>query len=103
MYKHVGFLTKRADQPFGEFVDYWRTAHADLARALPGLRRYVINPVDRSEYPNSPVDGFAELWFDSESDAEAAWASPEGVATSADGGAFFAAMSVVNLREITIV
>lgn len=103
MYKHVGFLTKRPHQPFEEFVEYWRTIHADLAQELPGLRRYVLNPVDKRDYPESPVDGFAELWFDSEEAAEQAWASPAGLDTAADAHSFFVGMTIVNLYEITIV
>ncbi|MGY2006340.1 EthD family reductase [Nocardia gipuzkoensis] len=102
-YKHIGFLTKHPDQPFDEFVQYWRTAHADLAKELPGLRKYVLNPIDKSVYPDSPVDGFAELWFDSREAAEVAWASQEGAATSADARGFLAALTVVNLHEIEIV
>jgi len=102
MYKHVGFLTKRAEQPFADFVSYWQTAHADLARQLPGLRRYVLNPIDRTSNPDSPVDGFAELWFDAEADAEAAWTSAAGTATAADAQSFLAGLVVVNLHEITI-
>jgi uncharacterized protein (TIGR02118 family) len=102
MYKHIGFLTKRAEQPFADLVNHWQTAHADLARQLPGLRRYVLNPIDRTAYPDSPVDGCAELWFDADADAEAAWASAAGTATAADAQSFLAGLVVVDLHEITI-
>lgn len=103
LYKHVGLLTKKADTSFTDFVQYWQTTHADLARGLPGLRKYVINPVDRNVYPDSPVDGFSELWFDSEEAAAAAWASDAGKAAAAEGHTFFAQMWIVNLHEIDVV
>ena len=81
-FKHVGFLTKRDDQTLEEFYHHWKTVHSDLARRVPGLRKYVINPIDRTLYPDAPVDGFAEVWFDSLEAAERAWASPEGVQPS---------------------
>ena len=47
-FKHVGFLTKRDDQTLEEFYHHWKTVHSDLARRVSGLRKYVINPIDRT-------------------------------------------------------
>ncbi|KQQ08494.1 EthD family reductase [Rathayibacter sp. Leaf296] len=102
MYKHVGLVTKRPELSYDEFVAYWRGTHADLAKQLPGLRRYVINPIDRRVYPDSPVDGIAELWFDTRGDAEAAWASEAGISTRVDGSSFFGGMAIANLHEIDV-
>lgn len=77
-FKHVGLIVKKADQSFDEFVEYWTKVHAAIAVKVPGLRKYVINPIDREKYPDSPIDGFSELWFDSLEDAQAAFASPVG-------------------------
>lgn len=77
-FKHVGLITKRADMTFEEFVAYWTDVHSAIARDLPGLQRYVINPIDRRLYPDSPIDGFSELWFDSIEAAQTAFASPQG-------------------------
>ena len=49
MSKHVGLVTKRGEISYDEFVTYWRGAHADLAKELPGLRNYVINPIDKRD------------------------------------------------------
>ncbi|TCI96347.1 EthD family reductase [Aeromicrobium sp. IC_218] len=103
MYKHVGLVTKRPEISYEEFVAYWRGAHADFAKGLPGLRKYVINPIDKRLYPDSPVDGFSELWFDSEEDAEAAWVSDAGKATHADGTEFFHSMAITNLHQIDVI
>lgn len=102
-FKHVGFLTKRDDQTLEEFYHHWKTVHSDLARRVPGLRKYVINPIDRTLYPDAPVDGFAEVWFDSLEAAERAWASPEGVATFADVANFIGHLAGANIDEVEIV
>jgi uncharacterized protein (TIGR02118 family) len=60
---------------------HWRTRHAELVRAVPGLRRYVQNhcttgPVgDAAKQP--PYTGLGEVWFDDISAAQAAMATPE--------------------------
>lgn len=64
-FKHVGLITKKAGQSFEEFVAHWLEVHSAIAVKVPGLRKYVINPIDREQYPDSPIDGFSELWFDS--------------------------------------
>ena len=58
MTKRVGFVKRRADLSPEQFQRHWLTAHADLCKQLPNLRRY----------------SFSELWFD---DEPALWASLE--------------------------
>ncbi len=51
-----------------EALTHWRTHHAQLVEAIPGLRRYVQNhcitgPVgDAATQP--PYTGLGEVWFD---------------------------------------
>ncbi|MEB5477814.1 EthD family reductase [Acinetobacter pollinis] len=77
-FKYVSFLYKKDHQTFDEFVSYWTEVHAEIAIKLPKLRKYVINPIDRRQSPESPVDGFCELWFDSLEDADEAFSSSIG-------------------------
>lgn len=98
-FKHVGFITKKADQSFEEFVDYWMNVHSEIAVQVPGLRKYVINPINRNKYPDSPVDGFSELWFDSLEAAEAAFESEAGKKAFADVPDFAADVAVTYLTE----
>lgn len=77
-FKHVGFITRREDQSFAQFIEHWEEVHSRLVLKLPKLRGYVLNPIDREQYPDSPVDGFSELWFDSLEDAKEAFNSPAG-------------------------
>ncbi|MCY1162693.1 hypothetical protein D9M71_15400 [compost metagenome] len=66
-------------QSFEEFVKHWVEIHSEIAIKILGLRSYVTNPIDREKYPDSPIDGFSELWFDSIEDVEKAFSSQLGI------------------------
>ena len=83
MFKAVILLTRRADMTHEEFVRWWLDEHATLASTLPGVRRLVFNVVDEG-HDEGGIDGVSELWFDSRSDFEAAYATEIGKATAAD-------------------
>jgi uncharacterized protein (TIGR02118 family) len=83
MFKAMILLTRRDDMTHDEFVAWWLGDHAPLAASLPGLRRAVFNVVDVG-HAGGGIDGIAELWFDSQADFEAAYASEIGLATAAD-------------------
>jgi uncharacterized protein (TIGR02118 family) len=99
-FKHVGLLTKKEGQSFEEFVAHWQAVHSKIALGLPGLRGYVLNPIDRRVYPDSPIDGFSELWFDSLEDAITAFESPIGQEAFADVPNFAAHVAVTYITEI---
>jgi uncharacterized protein (TIGR02118 family) len=78
MVKVVLLLRRRADLTREQFLDYWQTRHAPLARetaAALGVRRYVqVHPVShpvaemlrQSRGSLAPdFDGIAEAWWDS--------------------------------------
>ena len=90
MTKVIFVLHKRPDMDRDEFRRYWRDVHGPIAARMPGLRKYVQNyAVCLTPRPaTSPCDGIAELWFDSAEAMQAAFASPEGVATMADSPNF---------------
>lgn len=81
MFKAIILLTRAAGATPEEFREWWLERHAPLARQLPGLRRLVFNVV---EAEGAPYDGVSELWFDSESAFEAAYATEVGKAVAAD-------------------
>lgn len=68
MYKMIFGAKRKPGMSREEFGRYWTTTHADLARSVPGIARYVINLApDLSGSGFEPAyDGFAEVWFDSE-------------------------------------
>ncbi|HVR94538.1 MAG TPA: EthD family reductase [Casimicrobiaceae bacterium] len=82
--KRLGILRKKDGMTHEQFVNHWMGTHAVLCSKLPKLRRYSVNLVDRKRFPKFDYDGFSELWFDSEADLVAAFASPEGKTLLAD-------------------
>lgn len=83
MFKAVILLTRREDMTHDAFVDWWLREHHPLASSLPRLRRLTFNVVDVGG-EDAGIDGISELWFDSQADFEAAYATEIGVATAAD-------------------
>jgi len=85
MVKVVLLLHRRADMSTDDFRRYWHEQHRPLVERLPGLRRLVLNDVLRSpDGAEAACDGIAEDWFDSVESMQAAFASPEAQAVSAD-------------------
>jgi len=81
-FKAMIMLTRRLDMTHEEFVQWWTTEHAPLARQLPGVRRIVFNVIEQTE--DSPCDGVAELWFDTREDFTAAYETDLGQSVAAD-------------------
>ncbi|AGT08941.1 EthD family reductase [Paracoccus aminophilus] len=79
MFKAIILLKRRDDLPEAQFRDWWLSGHAPLVRQLPGLRKAVFNLLHEA-----PYDGVSELWFDSQADFEAAYATEAGKAVAAD-------------------
>lgn len=86
MIKRFVVLRRRADMTPEAFRAYWRDVHGPMIAAIPGVRRYVQYHV-RSEIDtrdDDPIDGIAELWFDSEESQRLAWETPEYARAVAD-------------------
>jgi uncharacterized protein (TIGR02118 family) len=83
VFKAIILLTRREDMTHDAFVDWWIKEHSPLAARLPHVRRVVFNIVDAGG-EEAGIDGISELWFDSQADFEAAYASDIGRATAAD-------------------
>jgi len=78
-YKMIFGAKRRPGMSREEFGRYWTTTHADKARRVPGIARYVINlaPDLANSGAEMPYDGFAEVWFASEAAMRASANSPE--------------------------
>ncbi|MEI8239328.1 MAG: EthD family reductase [Actinomycetota bacterium] len=84
-FKAVILLRRRDDMSAEEFRRWWLHEHAPLAAQLPGVRRIVFNAaVDDPPGGADDVDGVSELWFDSEADFVAAYATELGQQVAAD-------------------
>jgi uncharacterized protein (TIGR02118 family) len=85
MIKVVLLLHRRPDLSVDQFRRYWHETHRPLLERLPGLRRLVLNDVLAGPDGAQPgCDGISEDWFDSVEDMQAAFASPEAQAVTAD-------------------
>ncbi len=97
MFKAMILLKRKDSVSREEFAEWWLTKHKPLAQGLPGLRRAVFNLVAENPEADAAYDGVSELWFDSQSDFEAAYASDTGKAVAADS------MANVGTRERLLV
>lgn len=91
MFKAMIFLTRREGVSREAFAEWWLQRHAPMAAQLPGVRGIHFNLVDGEAAGG--FDGVSELWFDSRSDFDAAYATPHGQAVAADS------MANVSRRE----
>ena len=81
-FKAIILLTRADGASHDDFARWWLQQHAPLAKQLPGLRWGVFNLVENPA--DGDPDGVSELWFDSQSDFEAAYASEIGKSVVAD-------------------
>jgi uncharacterized protein (TIGR02118 family) len=81
-FKAIILLTRADGASHDDFARWWLQQHSPLAKQLPGLRQGVFNLVENPA--NGDPDGVSELWFDSQSDFEAAYASEIGKSVVAD-------------------
>jgi uncharacterized protein (TIGR02118 family) len=81
MIKAVILLKRKDGMSLQDFSDWMLKDHVPMALKLDGLKRYQVN-IARD--PDSPYDGVAELWFDSEDAMLAAYATAHGKAVAAD-------------------
>jgi uncharacterized protein (TIGR02118 family) len=83
--KFMVVLYRRPDWSKGEFQVYLRDVHGPMALALPNLLRYTQNFVAQDPTRKHPGwDAIVELVWADRAAMEAAWASPEGQAATAD-------------------
>ena len=85
MLKFMVVIYKRPDLTPERFRRHLQQVHGPLAKALPGLKKYVQNyacPDPERKHPD--WDAIVELYFESWPEMEKAWASPQGAASDAD-------------------
>ncbi|MGE0599410.1 MAG: EthD domain-containing protein [Dehalococcoidia bacterium] len=79
MYKMIFGAKRKAGMSREDFAAYRLGPHAERARKVPGVARYVINiaPDLSGGGREMAYDGFAEAWFETEEDMRASGRSPE--------------------------
>jgi len=85
-YKMIFGAKRRPGMSRADFGRYWTTTHAEKAKRVPGIARYVINlaPDLSGSGAELPYDGIAEVWFANEEDMRASGKSPEVAEVLAD-------------------
>ena len=101
VFKMIILLTKKLTMSHEEFAKYWLETHAPLARKMPGLRKYVVNVVQKPPGRESEFHGVVEMWFDDKERMKRAFASPEGQATQQDSEKFTSLMTTLFVEEHT--
>jgi uncharacterized protein (TIGR02118 family) len=107
--KSISLLVRKEGMTHEQFVSHWLEVHGPLARAVPGIRRYVQSHLlgDRKRADIAPldveIDGIAELWYDSREAMERAFATPEGKALHADGATFIGRIRSYIVEEKAII
>lgn len=99
MFKALVLLARRDDMTPEQFRAWWIDEHAPLAATLPGVRRITFNLVADP----GDIDGVSELWFDTEADFHAAYATPIGQAVAADSVAHVRSRTRLLVEEHPIV
>jgi uncharacterized protein (TIGR02118 family) len=98
MIKLIFAARRRPGMPPEAFAEYWTSIHAELARVIPGVTRYVINLAASSRSADDrPFDGFAEITYASREELRAAADSPQVRAVLADEPNLFDPASVVRM------
>lgn len=84
MLKFMVVIYRRAGMTGEEFRQHLQHVHGPLAKKLPGLRKYTQNYASSDPKREPGWDAVVERYFDDWAAMEAAWDSPEGVASDVD-------------------
>jgi uncharacterized protein (TIGR02118 family) len=103
MFKLITLVVKEQGMSDDEFAKYMLEAHAPLAKKMPGLRRYVLNIVQRPPNREPEYHSVAELWFDDRESMKKAFASPEGQLTQKDIEEFAGNTATLFIEEHQII
>ncbi len=79
MIKRFVILRKKSEMTVDEFRNYWKNVHGPMIAKIPGLKKYIQYHVhsEISDKDDLPIDGIAELWFDSKEAQKKAYHSKE--------------------------
>lgn len=79
MVRRFVILRKKPEMTRQEFWDYWENIHGQLIAKIPGLIKYVQYHVtsELTDPLDDPIDGIAELWFESVEEQVRAYSTEE--------------------------
>jgi uncharacterized protein (TIGR02118 family) len=104
MFKNFGLQVRRQEMDHAAFMHYWLTVHAPLSAGVAGVRGYVVNEIlarlDGAALAVSPpLDGIAQLWFDSREAMVAMGQTPEAKRWFSDGANYLGARAGLATTE----
>jgi uncharacterized protein (TIGR02118 family) len=108
MVKIVWLLKRATHLSQEQFEAWWLDQHVPIARAAPGLKRYVVNLPRRPDVlAGKPLtdcdwDGVAEQWFADDEALQAAYSRPVATSVRADTLAHVARLERLIVTEIEI-
>lgn len=87
--KYFSLLRKKPNWTEEEFRYHWKHVHGPLLSKLPGLVKYVQYHVRSQVSPDveqvdEPIQGIAEMWFESDEALQQAMSSPDGQRVAKD-------------------
>ena len=85
MLKVLSLMKRKPGTSYDEFRDWALNKHTELAKKIPGMRRYHMSCVQ--EDSDTPFDVISEFWFDDVAALQAGFATPEGKAAGGDAAA----------------
>jgi uncharacterized protein (TIGR02118 family) len=81
MIKLIGVIERPSSMTREQFQEWWVKEHSQVAKHLPGLRKYTISTkkieADTEGFTDLGYEGVAELWFDDMEACRRAIASQE--------------------------
>ena len=87
VYSLMVLASRPPDWSHDQFIAWWRGEHADVTKALPGLRSWRHLAIDAALEPRSEGwDGMSVLSFDTADDLKRALESPQWAAAVAHVG-----------------
>lgn len=99
MFKAIILLKRREDLTHDAFAHWWLGEHSPMVLELPKIRKACFNLAEEG----GAYDGVSELWFDTQADFEAAYATEHGKAVAADSMAHVSARDRLFVSENWIV
>ena len=83
MVKYLAILRKKNNWTDEEFRQHWKQVHGPLVAQIPGLVKYVqyyvhLQVSSDAEQVDAPIQGIAEMWFESEEALKQGMESPLG-------------------------
>jgi uncharacterized protein (TIGR02118 family) len=86
MIKVMSMMKRKEGMSFDAFQSWLVNDHAKIAKGIPGMRKYTINILAKSN-DELPFEAASEMWFDSEAAMMEAFGTDGGKAAGGDAAA----------------